>query len=99
MFSGKVIYDDETMKEIIERRSKKKRKNGQLSYGTTYNQPRTAVQRLRAVVGAYIYLKEKNVNNIFIAQVDRIGAQLEHLENALATQPRTMEKKGSDNAL
>jgi hypothetical protein len=97
MFSDSAIYDDETMKETIERRSKKLNKAKQPYFGEPHEQPRAALQRLRAVVGAFIYLKEKKVDDIFVAQVDRIGAQLEHLETALSTQPREMDKgKGAD---
>ena len=84
------------MSDMIKRKSTKKRskgaKKGQLAFGEPHEQPRTAIQRLRAVVGAYLYVKEKKVNDIFVAQVDRIGAQLEHIENALAKSPRTVKR-------
>jgi hypothetical protein len=37
-------------------------------------------------------MKETKVNKIFIDQVNRIGAQLENIENALAKTPRTVER-------
>lgn len=88
------------MDQIIKRTSTKKRrsgrKKGQLAFGEPHEQPRTALQRLRAVVGVYLYMKEKKVNDIFIDQVNRIGAQLEHIENALAKSPRTVERETAE---
>jgi len=40
-----------------------------------------------------MYMKDKTVDDIFVAQVDRIGKQLELLENALAKNPRIVTKK------
>jgi hypothetical protein len=85
------------MDDIIKRKSTTKnaqgKKKGQLRFGEPTEQPRVAIQRLRAVLGAYLYMKEKNIDDIFVAQVDRIGAQLEHIENALTVNPRKMVKK------
>ncbi|KAF2463814.1 uncharacterized protein BDR25DRAFT_362485 [Lindgomyces ingoldianus] len=92
------IYDRNDMDDLIKRKSTKKRskgaKKGQLTFGEPHEQPRTAIQRMRAVVGAYLYMKEKKVDEIFVAQVDRIGAQLEYIENALAKNPKTVEREG-----
>lgn len=97
MFSNDQIYVDRVMKELIERKNtdkeKKGKNKGKPAYGEPHEQPRVAIQRMRAVVGAYLYLKEEKVDKIFVAQVDRIGAQLEHLENALAKTPRTVMRK------
>jgi hypothetical protein len=87
MFSSIVIYKDATMDTLIQRTNKEK-KAGKVKYPDPYEQPRVAIQRLRSTVGAFLYLKEDKVNEIFIAQVDRIGAQLEALEQALAKNPR-----------
>jgi hypothetical protein len=95
MFSDEVIYNDKDMDEGIKRTSTRKRKS-KLVMGEWNKQPRTVLQRMRAVVGAYLYLKEPKVNDIFIKQVDRIGQQLENLENALAKQPRIAERKVKD---
>jgi hypothetical protein len=48
------------------------------------------------VVGTYLYLKEKRVDDIFIAQVDRIGAQLEHIKNALVEHPIIVQKQSAE---
>jgi hypothetical protein len=40
-----------------------------------------------------MYLKEDKINKYFIAQVDRIGAQWEALERALAKTPRKVDRK------
>jgi hypothetical protein len=53
---------------------------------------------MRSVVGAYMYMKEKTVDDIFVAQVNRMGAQLEIIENALAKAPRIMHRGGRNDA-
>lgn len=57
-------------------------------YGEPYPQPSVVMQRLRLLVGAYISLNDNRVNKIFFNQVNRIGNQLEILENALPKHPR-----------
>lgn len=90
------IYDSDDMDQMIKRKSTKKRqkgtKKGKLTFGEAHEQPRAAIQRMRAIVGAYLYMKEDKVNRIFVAQVDRIGAQLENIENALTKSPRTVKR-------
>jgi len=86
-----VIYNDKDMDEMIKRANASKEK-GELRLGPPLEQPRKAVQRMRAVIGAFLYMKEDKINKIFIDQVDRIGAQLEHLENALAENPRKVKR-------
>lgn len=87
------IFDDKDMDQIIKRESKK-RKRGALKFGEPHNQPREALQRMRSIVGAYLYFTEKKVDAIFVAQVDRIGDMLENLEKALAENPRIVEREG-----
>jgi hypothetical protein len=41
----------------------------------------------------FTYIRRIKVDDIFIAQVDRIGDQLEKLENAVKENPRTLKKK------
>lgn len=53
-----------------------------------------ALLRLRQVVGAFLYLREKRINDILVAQVDRIGKQLERIENELVKNPRKEIRKG-----
>ncbi|KAH7385735.1 hypothetical protein BKA66DRAFT_461898 [Pyrenochaeta sp. MPI-SDFR-AT-0127] len=94
------IYSSTDMDDMIKRKSTKKErkgsKKGKLKHGDFHEQPRVAIQRMRSVVGTFLYMKEKRVNDIFIAQVDRIGYQLENIENALAKNPRTVERKYSE---
>jgi hypothetical protein len=90
MFSSIVIYKDATMDTLIQRTNKEK-KAGKVKYPDPYEQPRVAIQRLRSTVGAFLYLKEDKVNEIFIAQVDRIGAQLEALEPRIRGKRRQAE--------
>lgn len=96
MFSHVKIYNDKDMDQMIKRTSKKKhekKKNKEgLKFGEPHEQPRVAIQRMRSIVGAYIYLKEKRVNTIFVNQVNRIGQQLENIERALPNNPRIVEK-------
>jgi len=102
MFSVKVdgkIYSDTDMQQLIKRESKKtefstEAKKRVLKWPVPHDQPRVAIQRMRSVVGAFRYLKEDEVNEIFIKQVVRIGAQLEIMEQALSKHPRTIEKGG-----
>ena len=99
MFSTSQIYNEKDMKDIIKGESTAKRsgkKKGQSKFGKPHEQPRVAVQRLRAVIGVYLYMKETKINDIFSAQVDRIGIQLENIENSLMKSPRTMEKDASE---
>lgn len=103
MFStkqGTKLYDDGDMEAIIKRKStalkKKGSRKGKLAFGEPLDQPRAAIQRMRSVVGAYLYLKEKKVNKIFVDQVNRIGAQLENLENQLAKTPKFVKRKYDD---
>lgn len=83
------------MSDLIKRKSRAKhtsvRLKGQLKYPNVLEQPRVAIQRMRAVVGALLYMTDTEVNRIFIDQVNRIGTQLENLENALAENPRTKQ--------
>ncbi|KAI8937308.1 hypothetical protein NX059_006515 [Plenodomus lindquistii] len=98
MFSNSQIWDDRETAKMILRTSKRKQAPVKEQRGSTplvnepLEQPKAAVQRLRNVIGAYLYLKEPRVNNIFVAQVDRIGAQLQNIENTLKVRPRSMPK-------
>jgi hypothetical protein len=93
------IYSDTDMGQLIKGTSKKTERDKETKkmvpkWPIVHNQPRVAIQRMRSVVGTFLYLKEKKVNEIFIKQVDRIGAQLEIMEHALSKTPRTMKKGG-----
>lgn len=94
------LYADGDMEAMIKRQSTKKRnsgsRRGQLTFGEPLDQPIAAIQRMRTVVGAYLYLKEQKVNQIFINQVNRIGTQLENIEKQLAKTPRTALRKYDD---
>lgn len=83
------------MDTIIRRESTDKRTKG-TKKGQPHEQPRVAIQRMRDVVGVYLYMKEKNVSQIFIDQVDRIDAQIENIENALEKSPRTAVRKSNE---
>jgi len=92
MFSVKAdqqIFDQIDMSNMIKRQHKNAK------YGKPHEQPRAAIQRMRLVVGTYLYMRETEVNKIFVDQVNRIGNQLENLENALARNPKTVTRKGS----
>lgn len=72
--------------------------------GTTPQQARDereeqeeAILRLRQTVGTFLYLGEKKVDEILVKQVDRIGEQLENIENALVKKPRKEKRKGPLN--
>ncbi|KAF2650663.1 hypothetical protein K491DRAFT_608379 [Lophiostoma macrostomum CBS 122681] len=80
---------------MIKRKSTAKRTNGKFKFGEPFDQPRTAIQRMRSVVGAYLYMREEAINDIFIDQVNRIGTQLGNLENAVAKTPRTVGRTSS----
>jgi hypothetical protein len=103
MFSDSQIYKQKDMSDLIKRKSKDKHKNGrkkgQVKWPDPNQQPRVAIQRMRSVVGALLYMTNNKVNQIFVNQVDRIGAQLDNIENALPKTPRTKMKKvkGADN--
>jgi hypothetical protein len=89
------IYKDKDMDELIKRTNNQKLKDKKTpKYPKVHDQPRVALQRMRSVVGAYLYLTEDKVNKIFIDQVDRIGAQLEIMEQALSKTARTSDKGG-----
>jgi hypothetical protein len=93
MFSMKrdqQIFDDKIMETLITRKQKVTK------YGQPNDQPRIAIQKLRSVVGAFIYMTDDRVNTIFINQVNRIGQQLENLELALNKNPRKVKKRNDD---
>ncbi|KAF2686380.1 hypothetical protein K458DRAFT_387388 [Lentithecium fluviatile CBS 122367] len=85
---GRRAHDNEFV--LLQKRINSEAKKAPLA------QPRIAIQRLRIVVGAFLYMKEKKVNDNLVDQVDRIGAQLEILENALAKKPRTVEREEAE---
>jgi hypothetical protein len=87
MFSDKPINTDKDMEALIKREARKSK------WPKVLDQPKVAIQRMRYVVGAYLYMKDEKVDKIFVAQVDRIGAQLENIENALAETPITIKKQ------
>ncbi|KAH7400509.1 hypothetical protein DE146DRAFT_780973 [Phaeosphaeria sp. MPI-PUGE-AT-0046c] len=92
MFSEKALYDDKDMDQLIKRAKKKSTKKGIMPH----EQPRAVIQRMRSVVGAYKYLTDKRVNTIFVDQVNRIGQQLERLEQALSRNPRIQSKRNPE---
>ncbi|KAH7079796.1 hypothetical protein FB567DRAFT_129220 [Paraphoma chrysanthemicola] len=82
------IFNDKTMDALIKRTHVEKKKRTQ-----PHDQPRVALQRMRAVVGAYLYFTDDRVNKIFVDQVDRIGNRLELLEAALSKNPRAAQRE------
>lgn len=100
MFSKDQIYSDDDMDKLIKRNNDREhdKKSGLKGpkYGSPYEQPRIAIQRMRSLVGGYIYMNDKRVNTIFVNQVNRIGQKLENLEQALPKNPRkvTRGRKG-----
>lgn len=98
MFSSVSLYGDKDMEKLITRNNFKKweAKTGKkgIKYGEPHEQPRVVIQRMRSVVGAYLYMTDKRVNTIFVNQVNRIGEQLERLEQALPKHPRVVKKGG-----
>ncbi|KAH4055823.1 hypothetical protein HBI26_186480 [Parastagonospora nodorum] len=100
MFSSHAIFDAKKVQTLIQRTNTDKftrrgPKFRQRVYPDPFEQPRVVIHRLRSAVGTLLYMQEPEINKIFIAQVDRIGAQLENLENALQKDPRKVNKKNS----
>ncbi|KAH5090123.1 hypothetical protein HBI38_042970 [Parastagonospora nodorum] len=100
MFSSHAIFDAKKVQTLIQRTNTDKftrrgPKFRQRVYPDPFEQPRVVIHRLRSAVGTLLYMQEPEINKIFIAQVDRIGAQLENLENALQKNPRKVNKKNS----
>ncbi|KAH7131858.1 hypothetical protein B0J11DRAFT_503048 [Dendryphion nanum] len=88
------IYLDDGMKTLIMRTNNEKKQNRSkgAKFPNPFEQPRVAIQRIRAVVGFYLYMNEKKIDDILVAQVDRIGAQLENIEKALSNNPRIVKR-------
>ncbi|KAF2180484.1 hypothetical protein K469DRAFT_753193 [Zopfia rhizophila CBS 207.26] len=84
------IYNDSEMKDMIEGKHKDKK------YGTALEQPREAIQRLRAVVGAFKYMQESKIKEIFVEEKNRIGKMIGNLDTALPNNPRKI--KGGRNS-
>jgi hypothetical protein len=74
----KQIWDADTMKKYIQRKMK----------GPAVDQPRKAIQRIKAVIGVFIYMQETRVNAIFKAEKVRIGSVLDGIDKNLPKTPR-----------
>jgi hypothetical protein len=94
----RIFADSSTQKLVLRTNQEKRTKGRGLKYPDAYEQPRIVIQRMRGTIGAFLYLKETKVNGFFIAQVNRIGAQLELLEAALAKQPREVVRRDPPDA-
>ena len=96
MFSNDQLYSDDDMGALVKRTDERPHDKASglegPKYGDPVEQPRVAIQRMRSVVGGFIYLNEKTVNTIFVNQVNRIDKQIENLERILPNYPRKMSK-------
>ena len=92
-FKGKkdnlgTLYDAASMREIITgKRTVVKGKNPEKVAASLVDGVNTALIRLKALLGARMYMRTDTVSNIFRTQVEAIGTMLDAIEDELVANP------------
>lgn len=81
----KKIYKPEKMAELIEWSKPPKK-------GNKVQDTREAIQRIRSVIGVFLYMKEPEIAKIFKEEKERIGKVLDAIDKELPKTPRIKGK-------